>query len=320
MDYMILKWNGNMKYLFLFLSFLFIQNSYSQENITIYSPYSPGHSGHPAMMKIIETANIIQKDFKFQLVFKPGGEQILAVKEMDRNPENSLAIIAPKFVEHLQSSKLNKNDYSPIYALGDACWALISNLGDAEQGVSSLKGVPEVLVGGVGIGNAAHLTALQLSEKFDFKVRYIVFKSNFDALILMAGQGSINLVLERISNYENLKVKFPNIKILGLSCPIKHSLYPQIKTLKEQGIEAPYVFNIVIANKQMKVSKSNNISDILIQATKLVGAEEIQRLSDMIPPIFSNVDTEKYYNDSINLVEKLLKHHQRSIEIKTTEN
>lgn len=302
-----------MKYLIFIVTMLFMRNLFAQEAITIYSPYSPSHSGTPATLKILEQANQLQDKFRFRLEFKPGGEQILAVKKMDESPENSLAIIAPKYVEHTVSGKLDRKNYIPVHALGDACWAIISNLGDESLGLSSLKSNSEIVVGGVGYGNATHLTSLQVGEKFGVNVRYIVFKSNFDALMLMASNGSVNLVVERIVNYENLKTKAPDLKLLGLSCPTNNVRYPQVKTIKQQGITAPFVFNITVSNKAMSEDKRQEISKILNQATLNVGQEEIKRLSDMIPPVFSNIDTVSYYQNSIGLTEKLLSYHQETI-------
>lgn len=303
-----------MKQIFLILSSLFFLNQvHASEIITIYSPYSPSHSGTPAMLRIIEEANSIQKKMKFRLEFRPGGDQIISIRSMDNNPSKSLSIIAPKYVEHISSGKLDRSRYVAIHALGDACWAVISNLGRQTEGVSSLIGIEEIVVGGVGFGNAAHLTALQLGEKYGFRVRYIVFKSNLDALLLMASNGSINLVLERIINYENFKTKSPDLKLLAISCSERNSRHPQIKTLLEQDITTPFVFNITIASILMPESKRNEIVKILDQATLAVGKQKIKDLSDMSPPIFTKVSTQEYYTKSIDLVEKLQIYHQKDI-------
>jgi hypothetical protein len=37
--------------------------------------------------------------------------------------------------------------------------------------------------------------------------------------------------------------------MIAASCPTRLPQEPKIKTLKEQGIEAPYIFNIAIAHK-----------------------------------------------------------------------
>lgn len=280
------------------------------ETITIVSPYSASHSGTPATFRIVEEANRSQNKYNFIVDFKPGGEQIIAVKHMDAQPQSRLAIIAPKFVEHTRSGKLTRSDYVPVHALGDACWAIITNTGNMNQGVSSLRGQKELTVGGVGIGNAAHITALELGEQFNFSVRYIPFKSNFDALILLVSDQSINMVVERVASYRQYQEKNPNITVLGMSCPSRHPDLPQVKTLLEQGINAPYVFNITVANKDMPESKRNELATILNIATLKVGEKEIQKLSDMNPPIFRHQSIDDYYNKRVNFMEKLIKKHE----------
>ena len=247
------------------------------------------------------------------LEFKPGGEQIIAVKYLDEKPESRLAIIAPKFVEHVLSAKLKQENYVPIHALGDACWAVISNVGNAQQGISSLKGIKELTVGGVGVGNAAHITALELAEKFNFKVTYIPFRSNFDALVLLFSDQSINLVLERVQNYNQYKEKNNNVSVLAMSCPARHPSMPNTKTLHEQGIAAPYIFNITVAHTDMPVTKRDEIGSILNIATIKVGKAEIYKLSDMVPPVFNNLSAKDYYTERFNFMHKMLKKHQTQI-------
>jgi tripartite-type tricarboxylate transporter receptor subunit TctC len=283
------------------------------ETITLVSPYSASHSGSPAMFRIIEQANRMQSQYNFVLEFKPGGEQILAVKYMDEQPQHRVSIIAPKYVEHTLSGKLNIDNYEPLWSLGDACWGVITNVGDERRGVASLQGQRELVVGGVGVGNAAHLTALQLASRYGFTVRYVPFKSNMDALVLMAGDGSVNMVLERVVNYQQMKAKNPRLQLLGVSCPKRHPAVPEIKTLAEQGITVPTVFNIVIANKAMRPGRQEDIAKILGQATGQIGLSAIQSLSDFRPSQFDNLPVNVYYNKHVRLLEQLLYKHRNQI-------
>jgi tripartite-type tricarboxylate transporter receptor subunit TctC len=266
------------------LMFLMLANFqiFAAENIKIYSPYSPGHSATPAMLKIIDEANSSQNIYKFSLEFKPGGNQIIAVKSLDN--VNSLAIIAPAFVENVASGQLNEKDYVPVYALGDACWVVITN--------KSLKGQQEFTVGGVGYGNAAHLTALALGEKHKFSVRYIVFKSNNDALVNMAGDNGIEFVIDRFEGYNNLKSKNSKLNMIAASCPARLPQAPSVPTLKEMGIVAPYIFNIIIAHKDMPRGRQVAIAKILEAATDRIGDAEIYKLSAVRPPQFDRVSAE----------------------------
>ena len=72
-----------MKNIILGILFTISFNVYATESVKIYSPYSPGHSATPAMLKIIDEANSSQNTYKFTLEFKPGGNQVIAVKSLD---------------------------------------------------------------------------------------------------------------------------------------------------------------------------------------------------------------------------------------------
>jgi tripartite-type tricarboxylate transporter receptor subunit TctC len=281
-------------------------SSFAAETITIVNPYGPSHSATPATLRILKEANALQNEFEFVVDYKPGGNQVIAVKQMDTSPTNRLAIIAPAYVENTSNGKLNRADYAPVHALGDACWAVISNKGNEAGGIASLRGEKEIIVGGVGIGNAAHLTSLLAGEKYGFRVKYIVFKSNNDALVNMAGNNGVNFVIDRIESYETFKTANPNLQILAASCPKRLAGVPNVKTLKEQGINAPYIFNITIANRAMPLATRERISKILNDATVKVGEAEINQLSGMSPPVFSKINTDKFYAESIATVEVLL--------------
>lgn len=278
--------------------------SHAAELIKIYSPYSASHSGTPAMMRIIDQANRDQNIYRFLLEFRPGGNQLIAIKAIE--PDNSLAIIAPAFVEHVAAGRINERDYRPVYALGDACWAVIVN--------KPLQGAGEFVVGGVGIGNAAHLTALAMGQRYGFKVRYIVFRSNNDALVNMAGDNGVEFVIDRYEAGVNLQTKNPRLQIIAASCPQRLPQAPGIPTLAELKIGAPYVFNIVIAHRDMLPARQLAIGKILDAATRTVGAQEIFALSAMRPPLFDNVSTEDFYDLSVGTVRTLQNRFRQQIE------
>lgn len=301
-----------MKLLLIAVSLLFGM-AQAKEVIAIQSPYSASHSGTPAMQKILNEANQMQDKFHFILEFRPGGEQLLAVKALDDSPQSRLAIIAPKFVEHTRAGRLSLLDYHPVHALGDACWAVITNVGDSKAGIESLRGLKTITVGGVGVGNATHLTSLQLGQRFGMQIQYVPFRSNFDALVLMTGDGSINLVIDRVVNFQQFKEKNSNLKILAMSCSSRHPSMPDVPTLKEQGVLAPLIFNITVAHKSMDQKRRSDIAKILQTATEKIGIGEIQRLSDMTPPAFAGTSLETYFANSIKLVDSLLQKYQHEI-------
>jgi len=273
------------------------------ETIKIYSPYNAAHSATPALFRIVEQANASQSIYRFQVEFRPGGNQMIALRSME--PETSLAIIAPAFVENVRSGKLTEQDYVPVHAFGDACWAVITN--------KPLAGAKEFVVGGVGTGNATHLTALALGEKHGFDVRYILFKSNNDALVNMTGNNGVEFVIDKYESYQALKTKNPSMRMIAASCPSRLPQEPGIKTLTEQGISAPYVFNITVAHRLMPRARRIAVADILNTATKNIGAREIFELSATRPPVFDGVGAEEFYRDSFQLVEKLQNKYQSKI-------
>ena len=268
--------------------------AFASETIKIYSPYSPGHSATPALFKILDIANSNQNVYKFVLEFKPGGNQTIAVRSLD---EHSLAIIAPAFVENVEAGRLKEENYAPVYSLGDACWAVVTN--------KPLTGQKEFVVGGVGFGNAAHLTALALGEKHKFDVRYIIFKSNNDALVNMAGNNGVEFVIDRYEGYENLRTKNQNMNMVAASCPVRLPQAPKVKTLKEMGVDAPYIFNIVIAQKQMPEARRKAIGIILHDATAQLGEKEAFTLSAIRPSQFDKISVEEFYSRSIAQVKRL---------------
>jgi tripartite-type tricarboxylate transporter receptor subunit TctC len=283
-----------MKIIATLIATLFAATAFATETIKIYSPYSPGHSATPALFKVVDTANASQKIYNFVVEFKPGGNQIIAVKSLD---ENSLAIIAPAYVENVESGKLVESDYVPVHAFGDACWAVVTN--------KPFQGQKEFVVGGVGFGNAAHLTALALGEKYKFDVRYIIFKSNNDALVNMTGNNGVEFVIDKYEGYKSLQTKNPKLQMVAASCPKRLPQEPKIKTLKEQGITAPYIFNIAVAHRHMREGRRKAIAIILDNATQQVGEKEIFNLSAMRPPQFDNITVEDFYTTSVNQVKSL---------------
>ena len=268
--------------------------------IKIYSPYSAGHSGTPALRKIIETANADQSIYTFIVEFKPGGNQVIAVKSI--TPDNSLAIIAPAYVDNIAAGRLTESDYIPIHALGAACWAVVVN--------KQLAGQREFVVGGVGIGNATHLTSLAFGNKYKFNVRYVLFKSNYDAMVNMAGDNGIEFVVDKYEGYEALRTRNSKMIMIAASCPTRLPQAPTVKTIKELGIDAPYIFNITVAHKDMDPTRRQAIGAILTNATRQVGATDIYRLSAMRPPVFDGITAEEFYKQSVQGVQKLQEKYQ----------
>lgn len=288
---------------------------YAKEIITVYSPYTPVHSGTNASRKVFDVANNLQDKYQFLLEFKPGAQGVLALKELEENANNKLAIINAAFVDNLEKGFIKEDNYIPIHSDGDACWAVVSTEGDESKGLPSIKNLKEIVVGSVGFGNATHLTALEIGKKYNIPVRFIPFKSNYDAMLSMVGGHGVNFNLERISVIQGFKEKNSNLQMLAMSCPVRHQDAPKIKTLKEYGINAPYVFNTLVAHKKMNSQKANDIARVLDQATLQIGSDEIRKLSDFRPSIFDNVSAEEFHKTRIFTVKSLRQQYRQLIDL-----
>ncbi len=273
----------------------------SPEKITIMNAQGPQQGMTPQYMRIVEEANAIQSEFQFVTEFRQGAFESIAVKAMLQEPKNRLATITNSVVEGMSRGLVDEAAVAPVFSFGDSCWAVISTLGEHGQGISSIsKGAKEITGGGPAPGGAAHITALEIGAKQNIPARYIVYKSNLEALVNMIGdEKSVNIVLERAHNYLQLKDKNPNVKALAVSCPHRIAILPGVATLQEQGVKAPYIWNFLIASKDMPVERRQKIERIFIQATKNVGREKIVQLSDVVSPIWLGTSSADHYNQSI---------------------
>lgn len=285
----------------------------AKEKITVFYPYAASASSTPAIIRLLDESNKIQQDVEFVLEFKPGGNQSISVKSMEQSFTNSLSLIAPAYIENSRAGIIDRTNHTPIWSLGNACWAVISNLGKTENGLTSLSGISEINLGGVGYGNATHLTGIILGEKFNFKTRYIVFKSNTDALVNLAGNNGVNLAIDKVENFLSFKLK-ADIQVLGVSCPTRIDTLPNIKTLSEQGITAPMVFNIIISHKDMPVNKKNKIRLIFNKAAENIGSQTFMQLSGLRPTQFDNISPTEFYTRSVIIFENLLNKYEKLIQ------
>jgi len=294
---------------------LLIGNVSAQEIIVIKSPYNATHAGHAAFYKLIAHANQDQKKYNFVLQLKPGAQGVIALHDMDKTPNESIAIIAAAFIENYLTKQINKDDYVPITALGDACWFLVSKVGDERTGIASLEQTTdELFIGGVGIGTAIHLLSFEIADKIKRPIEFISFKSAAEGNLLLVGDNKINMGLMPLHEYENLKAKNPKLKLLALHCDVRHPQAPDVKTTREQGIVSPPVFNTVVASVRMDPAKRKEIAAILDKAFLEIGQDEILDLSQFNPPIFNKVTVEDYHKAKTTMMESALKKRSSEIE------
>jgi tripartite-type tricarboxylate transporter receptor subunit TctC len=183
-----------------------------------------------------------------------------------------------------------------VFANGDACWALASN--------GPLKDLKEIIVGAPALGGALHLDALEIGKKYNKPVRFIFYKTNGEAVIAMM-QGDVNLTLDRVSVYESYKIKFPQIEFVAMTCSQRHHAAPNLQTLKEQNIDVPPIFNVILSSKDMDPVRRKDIRKIFEDASNAIGQRELLKLGDHVPAMFQGIDSDAYYYSMVERHQRL---------------
>lgn len=291
--------------LFITLALLvFLNNSYAQEIITVVNAQGPSQGMTPQIFKVIEEANKIQNKYKFVQEFKQGAFESIGIRYALESPQNRIVTITNSAVEAEYRGLVDLMQLTPIFSHGSACWAIVTNFGNSQRGLNSIKDNPpaELTVGGPAIGGAAHLMALEIGKKYNIPVRYILFRGGSDALVHMAGNDDVNFTTDRIHSYQNLNTKNNNLQALAVSCPERHSAIPNVQTLTEQGINAPYIFQFTLASTNMPEQRRKDIEEIFKQATLNIGKEKMKEYSDFISPVFYEKTSKQHYEESISIL------------------
>lgn len=286
----------------------------AQEVVQIKSPYAANHSGHAAVHRMIQKANETQKAYSLVLELKPGDQGVVALKSMDHNPSNSVSIIHAPFVENSLNGKIVESDYVPISSLGSACWFLISKIGKESEGLASLtKHAGDVIIGAPGIGSATHLTVLSIAEAINRPIRYVSFKSAAEANLLIVGNHDINFGIASLTEMQNLQKSNSSIKPLALHCSHRHPKLPWVLTTREQGIEAPYVFNTFVVHKNMPAERRQELANVLDQAMRDIGEDTIMQLSDFSPPLFRGQTAQQFHSAQVSTLKRMLEKYKNHI-------
>ena len=270
----------------------------AKETIVVLNPQGPSHSGTPQLMAVVDEANKLQNKYQFIIEFKPGAFESIALRELTDSPQTKISTMTNAAIEGFDRGLVSESDLIPVFSQGDSCWAVIG-VTKTNNGLDSIKSLKELTVGGPAIGGATHLAALEIGRRYNIPVRYIVYKSNYDAFINMASDSSINFIFERVKNYESFKDKNKNMHMLAMSCPVRHPQAADIKILNEYGINTPYIWQQIVANKNINEDRRKDFESIFSSATKKIGSKTIQELSDQTPPMFNNVDSRTHYYQSL---------------------
>lgn len=280
---------------------MIITSAIAAETIVVLNPQGPTHSGTAQLLAVVEKANKNQNKYNFVVEFKPGAFESIALNELATAPQTKISTMTNAAVEGFDRGLVKDSDLIPIFSQGDSCWAVIG-LTNNNQGLDSIKSYKEIVGGGPAIGGATHLAAIELGRRYNKPVRYIVYRSNYDAMINMVANDGVNFIFERVVNYDGFKNKNPNLQILAMSCPIRHPQAKNVKTLKEYGINSPYIWQQIVANKNINPAKAREFENIFATATQDLGQDAIFKISDQTPAMFQNITTTKHYQQSLSTI------------------
>lgn len=302
-----------MKRLFLILLCSISVSVAAAETVSLVNPYNASHAATPALFKILGRANSSQKDYNFVMEFKAGANGLLALQAAESSPGDKVVLIHAGYADLMDNGSINPADWQPIWALGDACWAVITNHPQT-QNIADLASATEILAGGVGFGTAAHVTAIAIGEKLKKPVRFVAYKSSTDVIVAMAGNTGPNLGIAPIRVFDQLKSKNSNLNMIAISCSKRHADAPGVKTLVEQGIVSSYIFNTVLVHKNMPRERRQAIAKTFEKATQDLGLNEVLALSDMYPPQFDRVGIEDFHKNRIELQRDLNRKYKSTID------
>lgn len=284
-------------------SSLFALNSFAAEKINLLSYTGPSGTISMFGKKLVDTANEIQSDFEFTVVSKPGAGGLVAVKEMDKDINNSIVAVSAGFVDQVIKGKLVESDYVAVSSMGDACWVLVSDKGSESKGLISLKGISNLNVGSIAHGSSVHLSSLKLGDYLGFTTNNIVFKSTIDAMTLMATDRSVNFIIDNPRNFLSLKTKFTNLNGLGVSCDMRNPLIPSVRTFKEQGFKnVPNIWSVIVAHKDMPEQKRKKIAAILDKAFAEIGQDKILEQFNFKVPQLNGITSQTHFEQNKEII------------------
>ena len=231
----------------LFLLFLLagsaaFAQSYPSKPVTFVVPFPPG--GRTDL-----TARAVGQFLKDELgqpvviVNKPGASGVLGAKEVaGAAPDGyTLGFFSTGFLttQYTVPTPTDVREYE-LVALVNSDPAAI-----AAAGVKGWKTIPEVLAAGkakpgslrVGInpGSSAHIFAAAFCQTAGLDVTYVPFKGGSERAAALAG-GHIDLDFDIVAAMKPMR-DAGKLRILGIANGNRMQLYPELATLREQGVD-----------------------------------------------------------------------------------
>lgn len=257
-----------MQKILLFVTALLSSIAIKAEPINIYYTVGVGPNFGPitSLMNTLEHANASQTKYKFTIDFKPGANGLLAVKTLDKDSNNRIVGIGPWFLGHVRNGVVSINDYTAVEESGyDMCAGVVTNVGSTSRGINSLENYrgKEIVVGTVSPASPAYTTAVELSKRYGFIPKFVAFKSDNDGFLALAGNHGISFAFASPDNYQAHVANNPKLQILAVHCTSRIASIPNVKTLAEQNIHVPPIFNMMLAKSSMPAHQRQEIGKLL---------------------------------------------------------
>jgi tripartite-type tricarboxylate transporter receptor subunit TctC len=271
------------------------------------------------MLSVLNSANTAQKKYNFILEPHPGAQGLIAMNYAQANANNRLALIAAGAVDNFVTGKIKEADFVPVHAVGDACWAVVTNWpANESHGVKSIKtpaGSQHFVIGAVGVGSVVHLTGLEIAAYTKNRPTVVVFKSGTEALLNLASNNGANLAIDSVPTVLNMKTKVSTINMVAITCSNRHPQAPHVPTLNEQGLShIPPVFNIVLAPAAMPEAKRKELGVILDRATQEVGFDSLFASSGFKSAVFQRMTAQQFYDLRVGQIKALRKKYAKEID------
>lgn len=303
-----------MKLISLFFCF-FCLSAGATETIVVLNPQGPTFSGTPNVIRLLETANRQQDKYNFVLEFKPGGFESVALRELNNAPQKKISTMVTTSLEAWDRGLAKEDDYVLITSLGDFCWAVISNTGRKYSGIDNIKSLDEIVIGSPAVGGVTHLVGLELGRRYNKPVRFVPYRSTSEAMVGITANDTVNFTIDKIDSFKQFQPRNKNLEILAVSCPVRNPQMPQVKTLREYGINTPVIWQQIVAHKDMDPVKRTEIEQILNRAIQSIGLKAWQELGDQNPPVFFGVSPQTHYTESVNTLKQFRKKFAKEIAV-----
>lgn len=265
-----------MKKILLFVAALVCSIAIKANPINIYYTVGVGPSFGliPTTIATLEHANASQSKYKFTIDFKPGANGLLAVRAIDKDPVNRIVGIGPHFLRHVENKTISMDDYVPVELTGyDMCTGVVTNIGDTKSGIDSLEAFrgKTITVGTLSPASPAFSTAVELSKRYGFVPKFVAFESDNAGFQALVSNHGINFAFINPNLYLQYLPENPKLQLLAMHCPQRLKSMPHVKTLAEQNIHVPTVFNMMLAKSNMPSQQRKEIGKILADSRDAIG-------------------------------------------------